>query len=108
MNDLVPARRLVRVGAESAAFTKCQRDRAYNAAVERYVAWARELLDDTPRVIDNEVIRERRTEAARAVLDLLWTVMVERNALEGLPHPVPGLSWHLEELSRGRLALPAS
>jgi hypothetical protein len=109
--DLVPVRAKTSRGtATSASFTKRQRDWAYTATVERYVAWAKELLDDTPRVIDNVVIRERRTEAARAVLDLLWTVMVERNSLEGEPHPVPGLSWHhsAEQLSRGRLELPAS
>jgi hypothetical protein len=46
--------------------------------VERYVAWARELLDDTPSVIDSLVIRERQVEAARAVLDTLWAVIAER------------------------------
>jgi hypothetical protein len=107
--DLVPVRaKTSRGAASSAPFSKRQRDRAYCAAVERYVAWARALLDDTPSVIDNPVIRERQVEAARAVLDVLWSVMVERNLAEGLPHPVPGLSWHLDELGSGRLALPAS
>jgi hypothetical protein len=108
-HDAIATRKLVRrQPATSASFTREQRDRAYRAAVERYVAWARELLDDTPSVLDNDVIRERRVEAARAVLDVLWAVMVERNLTEGLPHPVPGLSWHLDELGSGQLALSAS
>jgi hypothetical protein len=107
MPDAIATRKLVRRQPESSAvFTKRQRDRAYCAEVERYVSWARELLDDTPAVIDNEVIRERSVEAARAVLDVLWAVIAEYNAMEGEPHPLPGLIWHhfVEE----RLALPAS
>ena len=95
MTDVMPARRLARVGAATSAFSKHERDRAYQAAVERYVAWARELLDDTPSVIDNDVIRERKVDAARAVLDTLWAVLCEYNDIEGEPHPVPGLIAHL-------------
>lgn len=92
MQDLVPVRpKTSRGAARCATFTKRQRDVAYHAATERYVAWARELLDDTPRVIDNSVIRERRIEAAAAVLDVFWDVMAEKNAMNGEPHPVPGL-----------------
>jgi hypothetical protein len=111
MSDVIPTKvRMKRSAETSASFSKRQRDRAYTATVERYVSWARALLDDTPRVIDNPVIRERQMEAARAVLDVLWSVMVERNALEGEPHPVPGLSWHhsAEKRSLGQLVLPAS
>jgi hypothetical protein len=78
----------------SGAFGKRQRDAAYHGSVERYVAWAIELLDATPDVIDSPMIRERRAEAAAAVLDVLWAVIAERNAMEGEPHPVPGLIWH--------------
>lgn len=78
----------------SGAFGKRQRDAAYHASVERYVAWAVELLDATPNVIDSPMIRERRAEAAAAVLDVLWAVIAEHNAMEGDPQPVPGLIWH--------------
>jgi hypothetical protein len=86
---------------------KRQRDRAYHSAVERYVAWARQLLDDTPSVLDSPMIRDRRVEAAAAVLDVLWAVLAEHNAIEGEPHPVPGLSWHhFHEDERRLLQLP--
>jgi hypothetical protein len=39
----------------------------------------------------------------------MWTLMVERNALEGEPHPLPGLTMFDEEVLRLRqLAAPAS
>ncbi len=102
--SLIPVR--TQRAASSASFTHKQRDRAYRAAVERYVAWARELLDDTPSVIDGPEIRERKVDAARAVLDVLWAVMAEYNAMEGEPHPVPGLIAHryppeMRRLGRG-------
>ncbi len=110
MSDVIPARRLVRRDpASSVTFTHKQRDRAYKTTVERYVAWARELLNETPCVLDNDVIRERRVEAAAAVLDVLWSVMAEKAAMDGDPHPVPGLIWHhFAEEEREQLALPAS
>jgi hypothetical protein len=46
---------------------------------------------------------------AGAVLDVLWAVIAERNAIEGETHPVPGLIWHHldpEALSRRLLQLP--
>jgi hypothetical protein len=88
--DLVPVGEL----EPATRFTKRQRDDAYHSTVERYVAWARTLLDPTPDIIDSPMIRERRTEAARAVLDVLWAVMAERDAQEGEPHPAPGLIEH--------------
>jgi hypothetical protein len=52
--DLIPAKTLIRRDPESSVtFTKRQRDAAYHSAVERYVAWARELLDATPSVLDS-------------------------------------------------------
>ncbi len=84
-----------RADAESSGgFTDRQREAAFHTQVERYTAWAVELLNDTPRVIDSPAIRDRRAEAARAVLDLLWAVIAESNAMEGERHPMPGLIWH--------------
>jgi hypothetical protein len=88
--------------AASSGFTKRQRDAAFHQEVERYVAWARTLLDPTPDVIDSPTIRERRSEASLALLDVLWAVIAEYNALEGLPHPLPGLIAHLEPKRLGR------
>ena len=53
MTDVIPARKPTKaVAASSAAstntFSRHQTDAAYHAQVERYVAWARELLNDTP------------------------------------------------------------
>ena len=81
-----------RPAASSATFTKRQRDAAFQCELERLVAWARELLDATPRIIDSEAIRDRRTEAARAVLDVACAGMAEYNAMEGEPHPIPARS----------------
>jgi hypothetical protein len=53
------------------------------------MAWARELPDAAPNVIDGPMIRERRVEAAVAVLDVLSAEVAEHNAAEGEPHPVP-------------------
>jgi hypothetical protein len=94
--DLVPVRpKTGRGAASSATSTKRQRDAAFHAELERLAAWARTLLDATPDIIDSPMIRERRAEAARAVLDVVWAVIAERNAMEGEPHPVPGLIAHL-------------
>jgi hypothetical protein len=88
----------------SARFTQRQRDRAYVGAVERYVAWARELLDDTPRVIDSPAIREARLDAARAVLTVLLGVMVKKALDDGEAHPLPGLIAYTPLLEEHRLA----
>jgi hypothetical protein len=104
--SVIPARtrRAVSSAASTNTFTRHQRDTAYHAQVERYVAWARTLLDDTPSTIDSPMIRERRVEAARAVLDVLWAVLCEHNAQEGELHPVPGLTAHRFQPELRRLA----
>ena len=57
MTNAIAARSFVKPdAASSATFTKGQRDAAYHAQVERYVAWARELLDATAAVIDTPMI----------------------------------------------------
>ena len=104
--DLMPA-----VPAEvreraTTGFSRRSRDDAFRAEVERYAAWIQGLLDDTPAIIDSPMIRERRIEAARAVLDLLWAVIARRNLLDDEPQPVPGLIAHkfppeLRRLGRG-------
>ena len=103
MTNAIAARSLVKRDPAT-SFTKRQRDAAYHCEVERYVAWARALLDSTPDVIDSPMIRERRVEAAAAVLNVLWATMAEYNAMEGEPHPVPGLIAHLYPPEVRRLA----
>jgi hypothetical protein len=94
-HEVIPAKvRVKREPESSVTFTRHQRDVAYHAQVERYVAWARELLNDTPRIIDSPMIQERQVDAARAVLDVLWAVIAERNLTEGEPHLLPGLIAH--------------
>ena len=95
--DVIPAKVVTKPVATSSdnTFSKRQRDAAYHCELERLVAWSRELLDATPGIIDSEAIRERKVEAAAAVLDVLWAVLCEYNAMEGEPHPVPGLIAHL-------------
>ena len=88
--------------SSSWAFTRRQRDAAFHSEVERLVAWTRTLLDPTPSIIDSVSIRDRRGEAARAVLDTLWAVIAEYDAMEGEPHPLPGLIAHLPEMRRLR------
>ena len=49
MTNAIAARSLVKPdAASSATFTKGQRDAAYHAQVERYVAWARENYSMPP------------------------------------------------------------
>jgi hypothetical protein len=79
---------------ETSTFSKEQREEALRLQVEMLVAWARELLDPTPDVIDGPMIRQRRVEAARAILDVLWATMARYDTLEGELHPVPGLIAH--------------
>ena len=50
------------------------------------------------------MIRERQVEAARAVLDVLWAVIAERNAQEGELQPMPGLIAHRYTPELRRLA----
>jgi hypothetical protein len=88
--------------ATRTSFTSKQRDAAFHSEVERLVAWARELLDPTPGIIDSVSIRERKAEASLAVLDVLWAVLAEYNAMEGEPRPLPGLIAHLPEMRRLR------
>src|SRR5262249_10940548 len=60
--------------------------------LEVCVATATYLLErDGDDLWATDVIIERRTEVARAVLDVAWPMMAERNARRGDPSPEAGL-----------------
>jgi hypothetical protein len=67
------------------------------------VGFSRQLLDPTPCVIDSPVIPERKVEAASAVLDVLWTILAEKNAADGESTPLPALIQFDPVLLRRRL-----
>ncbi len=46
------------------------------------------------QVIDGPEIRERRLEAARSVVDLLWALVCRAAIEDGEPHLAPGLIAH--------------
>jgi hypothetical protein len=76
-------------------------DNALRIEAEMLVGVARELLYQPDRgadPFDTPTIRQRRSEAARACLDVLWAMMSERNTVEGEPTLVPALVRYTEEL----------
>jgi hypothetical protein len=69
-------------------------DNAFHIESEMLVAFARQMLyypDEGADPYDTPIIRQRRQEAARAALDVLWALMAEKNAWEGSPTPQPAL-----------------
>jgi hypothetical protein len=75
-------------------FSRQHYENAFHIQAEMLVGVARELLyqpDGGADPYDTPVIRQRRQEAAKAVLDVLWAEMSERNAVEGKPSLTPAL-----------------
>jgi hypothetical protein len=69
-------------------------DNAFGIEAEMLVAFARQMLyrpDQGVDPFDTPVIRQRRSEAAKAALDLLWAMLGERNAEQDDPPPTPAI-----------------
>jgi hypothetical protein len=87
-------------------YSRAHYDNALRVDTEMLVGVARELLyrpDEGADPYDTPVIRQRRQEAAKAALDVLWAELAQRNAVMGEPHPRPGLIAFREELRPRRL-----
>jgi hypothetical protein len=73
-------------------FSLAHLDNAYRIEAEMLVAFARQMLCRHPGdPLDTPIVHERRQEAARAALDVLWAVMAEHSAAHDLPPPTPAL-----------------
>jgi hypothetical protein len=69
-------------------------DNAFHIEAEMLVSFARQMLyrpDQGVDVYDTPVIRQRRQEAAKAALDVLWAMMAEHNVAHDEPPPTPAL-----------------
>jgi hypothetical protein len=86
-------------------------ENALRIDAEMLVGVARELLhqpDGGADPYDTPVIRQRRQEAARACLDVLWAEMSEYNAQMGAPSLTPGLIAFQPDRPRLRRPAPGS
>jgi hypothetical protein len=93
----------------SRPFSPAHREKAFRKELEMCVGMARQLLYRHPNdCFATPVILERRQEAAAAILDLVWALMAEQNALDGEPTPLPALiAFNEKVLRRRRLRRPA-
>jgi hypothetical protein len=69
-------------------------DNAYRIEAEMLVAFARQMLyqpDQGADPFNSPIIRQRRQEAAKAALDVLWALMAEKNVANGERTPQPAL-----------------
>ena len=67
-------------------------DNALRLDMEMLVAFARQMLYHHPGDhYDTPIIRERRQEAAKAALNLLWALMAEHNVANDQPPPAPAM-----------------
>jgi hypothetical protein len=93
--NVLPARReAVEDESPGYLFSRQHYENALRIEMEMLVGVARELLyrsDGGADPYDTPVIRQRRQEAARAALNVLWAMMSEYNAQEGEPSLTPGL-----------------
>jgi hypothetical protein len=67
-------------------------DNAFDIELEMLVAFARQMLyrpQTGADPYDTPIIAQRRQEAAKAALDVLWAIMAERNIANGEPPPTP-------------------
>jgi hypothetical protein len=56
------------------------------------ISFARQMLYQHPGdPYDTPIIRQRRQEAARAALDVLWAIQAEYNVANDQPPPTPAL-----------------
>ncbi len=101
--DVIPAKIRRERSAESSGYvgSRRHRDNAFRKQLEMAIGYVRELLDLNPNdPLDAPVIRERKQETARGILDYVWALMAIKSARDGEAHPLPGLIVFDEEVLR--------